>query len=180
MASRFQAAWVFPLAAGATWFLWPALDVEWLMGMGLAKDPEADIKMVAAAKVARMEAFEKARGGGVVKAVVVEEEEEEEEEVVEDAKDEGGDEEGESGEEEEEGGESGEGESEEEEEEEDEEEAAPLKPLFDPVKGEKLTEEEVWDNFTLKTLAFLADDDDDDDEDDDGKCHYLYRRDDTG
>ena len=35
--------WSFPLAVGAGWLLWPALDLEWKMELGLAADPDYGI-----------------------------------------------------------------------------------------------------------------------------------------
>lgn len=42
--------WAGPLAAGALWFVWPAVDDEWKMEMGLMADPEAAMKAAEAAK----------------------------------------------------------------------------------------------------------------------------------
>jgi hypothetical protein len=155
--------WAFPGLMIAGWILWPALDQEWLQGLGLATDPEAIVKTVQEAKTVRMEAHFKAKGGGAVLAVDDnagkenddEEEEEEEEAPVEEADPAPADEEEDVPEEEAE---------EEDEEEEEESEDAPAKPLYDPVKGEHLTTDELWDNFILKAVRMNDDDDDDDDD----------------
>ena len=46
--------WAVPVGVGAAWFIWPALDREWLIEMGLAKEPDLHIKAVAEAKEKRM------------------------------------------------------------------------------------------------------------------------------
>eukprot|EP00984_Skeletonema_dohrnii_P017528 scaffold7995_cov91-Skeletonema_dohrnii-CCMP3373.AAC.4 len=53
--------WALPAGVGALWFVWPAVDDEWKMSMGLKADPEAAIKAAeekeakAAAKIAPVE-----------------------------------------------------------------------------------------------------------------------------
>jgi flagellar biosynthesis GTPase FlhF len=60
-------------------------------------------------------------------------------------------------------------EEEEEEDDDDEKEPVPGGPfLYDPVKGDNLTYEEIFDNFTIKSLHMTDDDDDDDDDEDEG------------
>ena len=63
------------------------------------------------------------------------------------------------------------------EEEEEEESKPPVKPLYIPTKGEKLSKQEMWDNFTIKALKMTEDDDDeeeeDDEEDEEGTCWRL-------
>ena len=189
------AMWAFPLAVTAGWLLWPAVDYEWKMELGLAPDPEATINRVHQEKLKRYDDFRKANGKPPVGAAaaakaVVEEEEEEEEEAAADEDEVGGggggdDETGEEGGEEGEGGggdedgagdEAGAGgeegeEQEDGEEEEDEEDDEPKKPnippLYMPNKDKKLGLQDQWDNFTLKALNYDEDDDDDDEDDDD-------------
>jgi hypothetical protein len=152
--------WIFPLTVLGGWLIWPAMDQEYMLSMGLVADPEAGVKAVQAARDKRMEAAMLSRGlSGTAgsssapkkKKVVEEEEEEEEEEAGEDAEEEEG-----------EGGDDGEEEGEEEEEEEEPKPKA--KPLYLPTKGKKLTKAEMWDNFTIKAVR-MSEDDDDDDED---------------
>jgi flagellar biosynthesis GTPase FlhF len=142
---RTAATWAFPVAVGLGWFLWPTLESEYLMEKGLGPDPEHDIKMVADAKMARMEAFEKAKvaaSGGVA-----EEEEEEDAKAVEEEEEEAAEEEEEAAEEEEEAAEEEVAEEEESDDDDDEaeedEEGVISKPLFDPATGKDLTPEEV-------------------------------------
>jgi hypothetical protein len=158
------AVWVFPIVVGAGWVLWPAMDYEWKMSMGLAADPEAGINHVQQLKDRRFEAH-LAASGKKIKKEVEKEDEEEEEEAAEDEEEAGGDEEGGGDDEEEGGGGGDEGGDEEEEEEDEDEEEKKLPSLYDPVKGEHVTMTDHWDNFTLKALR-MSDDDDDDDEDD--------------
>ena len=75
-----QAFWAFPLLLGAGWVLWPALDYEWKMELGLAPDPEAVVNRVQLEKEQRLAAKMKAAGGGGGAQAAAEEEEEEEEE----------------------------------------------------------------------------------------------------
>jgi hypothetical protein len=179
------AVWAFPILVGASWVLWPAIDYEWKMSMGLAADPEASINYVQKLKDQRLVAHHLAAaassGKTTIKKEVEEEEEEEEEEAA--AEEEGGDEEGgeeeggdekggdEKGGDEEGGGDDDEeegGGDDEEDEEEEEDDGEPKKldipSLYDPVKGEKVAIADQWDNFTLKALN-MSDDDDDEDED---------------
>jgi hypothetical protein len=170
------AVWAFPIIVGASWVLWPAIDYEWKMSMGLAADPEASINYVQKLKDQRLVAHHLAAasssGNKTMKKEVEEEEEEEEAAAEEGGDEEGGDEEGgdEEGGDKEGGGdddeEEGGGDDEEEEEEEDDGEPKKLDipSLYDPVKGEKVAIADQWDNFTLKALN-MSDDDDDDDED---------------
>lgn len=44
------AQWAVPGVVGAAWFIWPALDREWLVEKGLAKEPDAHIKAVEEAR----------------------------------------------------------------------------------------------------------------------------------
>jgi hypothetical protein len=170
------AIWAFPIIVGASWVLWPAIDYEWKMSVGLAADPEASINYVQKLKDQRLVAHHLAAassssGKTTIKKEVEEEEEEEEEEA---AAEEGGDEEGgdeKGGDEEggdEKGGddddEEGGGDDEEEEEDDGEPKKLDIPSLYDPVKGEKVAIADQWDNFTLKALN-MSDDDDDEDED---------------
>jgi flagellar biosynthesis GTPase FlhF len=81
-----KAVWAFPALTLVTWILWPALNQEWMIGLGLEPDPEEGVKMVQAAKDARL-AIRLAPGAGggggatVEKETEKEEEEEEEEEA---------------------------------------------------------------------------------------------------
>jgi hypothetical protein len=164
--------WAFPGLMIAGWILWPALDQEWLQGLGLATDPEAIVKTVQEAKTVRMEAHFKAKGGGAVLAVddnAGKENDDEEEEEEENDDEEAPPEQEEEADpapadEEEDVPEEDVPEEEDEEEEEEESEDAPVKPLYDPVKGEHLTTDELWDNFILKAVRMNDDDDDDDDD----------------
>jgi len=144
--------WAFPALVGAGWVIWPAIDYEWKMEMGWAPDPEATINRVQAEKEQRY----------ALKAKSKPAEEEEEEEAAAAAEEE----EAPAAEEEEEEEESEEAaapmdfedvpamedgdEEEEEKEEEEEAEEAPVPPLYLPTKADKLTPQDVWDNFTLK------------------------------
>jgi flagellar biosynthesis GTPase FlhF len=82
-----KAVWAFPALTLVTWILWPALNQEWMIGLGLEPDPEEGVKMVQAAKDARLAirlAPAAGAGGGgatVEKETEKEEEEEEEEEA---------------------------------------------------------------------------------------------------
>ena len=174
--------WAFPLTVGFTWFIWDALDEEWLVSLKLAPDPEALNKRVETARLARLEALKKPKPtilkGAAVKdaSVELEEEEQEEDEDGTPADDKAdppseGDEEEVPAEEESDddvpAGEDGDDAAEEEEEadeEEEEETEVVIKPLYDPVKGKKLGKKDIWDNFTIRALNMGEDDDDDDDE----------------
>mmetsp|Transcript_27163 Transcript_27163/g.49034 ORF Transcript_27163/g.49034 Transcript_27163/m.49034 type:complete len:172 (+) Transcript_27163:159-674(+) len=46
------AGWLGPLGVGALWFIWPAVDDEWKIEMGLKADPEAKTKAAEAAAAA--------------------------------------------------------------------------------------------------------------------------------
>jgi flagellar biosynthesis GTPase FlhF len=188
--------WVFPLTAGFTWFIWDALDEEWLVSLKLAPDPEALNKRVESERLARLEALKKPKPtmlkGPTVKEAPVEvadepeeEEEEEEEAPAEDKEDAPSEEK----EEEEEApadedsddvpaGEDGDdaAEGEEEEEEEEEESEVVIKPLYDPIKGKKIGKKDIWDNFTIRALNMGEDDDDDDEEEEEGIYIFLVFR----
>ena len=187
--------WVFPLTAGFTWFIWNALDEEWLVSLKLAPDPEALNKRVETERLARLEALKKPKptilkGPTAKETAKVEDDEpeddddeaqaedkedtpsdEEEEEAVEDAP---ADEDVDDVPAGEDGDDAAEGEDEEEEEEESE---VVIKPLYDPVKGKKLGKKDVWDNFTIKALNMGEDDDDDEEEEeeeeDQGTCTTI-------
>ena len=73
--------WAFPLAVGGAWFIWPALDQEWLIELGLAKEPDLHIKAVQAAKEARMASKNKNKPAAADDDEEEEEEPEEEEEA---------------------------------------------------------------------------------------------------
>lgn len=158
--------WAFPLAGTAGWVLWPALDLEWKVSLGLASDPEGDVKYVENLRVMRMEAAKQAKGvmddvdAVKEKVAVLVEEEEEEEEVEEEAPVEEEEEEDAAPAPEEEEEESG---DDAEEEEEEEAEEGPRKELYEYVKGSK-ENEVIWDNFALKSVRMGEDDDDDDDD----------------
>ena len=160
-----QAFWAFPLLLGAGWVLWPALDYEWKMELGLAPDPEAVVNRVQLEKEQRLAAKMKAGGGGGGGAQAAAEEEEEEEEEAAAAEEEeeeaapvaAADEQ----EEEdvpamEDGDAEEESSSEEEESEEEEAEEAPVPPLYLPTKADKLSPQDVWDNFTIKVRLFVS------------------------
>ena len=49
------AGWVVPLSIGGLWFVWPAVDDNWKIEMGLKADPEAAAKAAEAAKEAAKE-----------------------------------------------------------------------------------------------------------------------------
>lgn len=162
---RESALWAFPLLATAGWILYPCLNYEWLIEIGMEPNPDAGIIAVHAAREARMAARAQAKG-----TVVDEEEEEEEEETEEEAP-------ADDDESEEDVGANGaadveEDSSEEEEEAEEEEDDAAeivIKPLYTKSTEESLAAK--WDNFSIKAVRMSEDDDDDDDEDedDDGK-----------
>jgi len=153
--------WAFPAAVGAGWLLWPALDYEWKMEMGLAPDPEAVINRVQAEKDQRLALKMKDKPAVVEDDEEEEEEEEaapeeeEEEEEAAPAQDEAEDEEDvpamEDGDDEDVGGEAGGGDDDEDE----ESEEAPPPPLYLPTKKDKLAPKDVWDNFTLKALKMV-------------------------
>lgn len=169
------AYWAFPALLGFGWILWPALDYEWKMELGLAPDPEAAMNRVYEAKLARMEAAKITHGtttttttaGGKVTADAgddgeeedTEEESEEEEEAAGDEPEEKDDEETAADDDVPamEDGDAEEGDDDEEE----EPESIKFKPLYVPTKAAKLNMEEVWDNFTIKALNMSEDDDDD-------------------
>ena len=166
--------WAFPALVTAGWILWPTIEYEWKMEMGLAPDPEAVINRVQAEKDQRLAA--KASNAKPPAASKDKDEDDEEEEQEEEAEEEtvAAEEEEES---EEEGGgdvddanadanaddedvpaaEDGDDEesSDEEEEEEEESEEAPVPPLYLPTKSKKLALTEVWDNFTLKAVQLV-------------------------
>lgn len=191
--------WALPLGVGVVWFVWPFMDQEDLLKYNLMADPEAEVNMIHNAKMQRLEAYTAAKGIGAVgsakKSKADDAGEEEEEETEEDSGDDsteqnesgdsGEDEEGEKEEtageegevEEDDGGDAdGEGEAEEDagdEEEEEEEEAALKIGVFLPTKGDKLTLQEQWDNFAIKSVNY-GEDEDDEDEDDEGKLKLFF------
>jgi hypothetical protein len=144
--------WLVPAGLGAGWLLWPCLDLEWKMEMGLAKDPEADMFKVQEMKNQRYEA----KFGKRPDAKDDEEEDEEEESPEEEeTSDEDAPEEESEVEEEEAGGngddDAGDKDEEGDDDDEDDEEESKLvvPPLYVPTKG-KLSKEQVWDNYTIK------------------------------
>jgi flagellar biosynthesis GTPase FlhF len=179
-----KAIWAFPALTLVTWILWPALDQEWMQGLGLEPDPEAGVKTVQAQKDARLairvSAVESV-GAGKEKDEEEEEEEEEASGEVESEEEEeaaGGDdeeekeveekeEEEEAAADEEEVEEKEAEEGEEDEEEEEEEEESKIKPLYVPLIGDALALEDLWDNFTIKAVRTNEDDSFEDDEDED-------------
>jgi outer membrane biosynthesis protein TonB len=178
-----KAIWAFPALTLVTWILWPALDQEWMQGLGLEPDPEAGVKKVQAEKDARLaikadlsaapsagkeeEEEEEEAAAEVEEEVEVEEEEaapEEEEKEAEEEVEEVEEKEEEAAADEEEE----EKEAEEEEEEDEEEEAeSKIKPLYVPLIGDALALEDLWDNFTIKAVRTNEDDSFEDDEDED-------------
>ena len=171
------AAWGFPVVVGVSWFAFPAIDQGYRVEKGWSPDPEAEIKLVQAAKNARMEAYYKEKGlemPGTKKAKDEDEEEEEPEPETEEEEEEAGSEE----EEEEDDDDDGTIHSEMKENNvflfgfsfwffqfpDDDEDEAPKKKsaLFNPVKKANMTLEEQWDLFTLKAINYGEEDDDDD------------------
>jgi hypothetical protein len=163
--------WVFPLTATFGWILYPVLDTEWLQEMGLASDPNAELVRVSAARMARLQAHAAAKeakkakvtssSSAAVVATKHKKEEDKEEEGEEPEEDAGAVEEEDAGaveEEDEDGKES---------EEEEEAEPTAVKRLYYPIKGDKLTTEELWYNFTVKTIRLS---DAEDEEEDEGTC----------
>ena len=159
------AYWVFPGLLTAGWLLWPALDQEWLQSIGLATDPSLVVKQVQEAKVARMEARLKAKGIAPASAAAAKEEEEDEEEEEEEEAAAEEEEEPAPADEEEDSGDDDDDDGDDDDDDDDDDAGPPPKPLYDPVKGDKLTPDEMWDNFTLKAVRMNDDDDDDDDDD---------------
>ncbi|GKY94512.1 hypothetical protein MPSEU_000417100 [Mayamaea pseudoterrestris] len=170
-----EAVWIVPAGLGAGWLLWPAMDHEWKMELGLARDPDAEMFKVQEMKKQRYEA----KFGKSMDAKDEDEEEEDEPEDDEEEKEDGPEEEAPEEESEEEGigggdddandtGDDDDDAAGDDEEEEEEEEESPIQvpPLYVPTKG-KLTPEQVWDNYTIRAVNWLADDDDDEDEEDD-------------
>jgi hypothetical protein len=175
--------WAFPLTAGFTWFIWDALDEEWLVSLKLAPDPEALNKRVESERLARLEALKKPKptvlkGPTIKEAAPVEIEEDEPEDEEEEAPAEDKEEEAEAPVDEDSddvpAGEDGDDATEEEEEEEEEESEVVIKPLYDPVKGKKLAKKDVWDNFTVKALNMGEDDDDDEEEEEEEEEEGSY------
>ena len=176
--------WGFPLAVGFGWFIWDAIDEEFLVSYHLAADPELPNRRVEAARLARLEALKQkpalstpVAAGKEAPVDEPEEEEAEEEEVEEEeapveekevppTEEEEAAAEDEAPVEEEDvpAGEDGEDDAAEEEEDEGEESEVVIKPLYDPVKGKKLGKKDIWDNFTIKALNMGEDDDDDEEE----------------
>jgi hypothetical protein len=182
-----KAIWAFPALTLVTWILWPALDQEWMQGLGLEPDPEAGVKTVQAAKDARLAIRVSSVSMGAGKEKEEEEEEEEEAAEVEEEEEEAAGEEEEKEveekEEEEEAAadedeeEEKEAEEEEEEEEDEEEAESNIKPLYVPLVGDALALEDLWDNFTIKAVRTNEDDpfeDDEDEEEEEGK--YFIRQ----
>lgn len=159
-----QMFWAFPVLVGTGWLLWPALDHEWKMNLGLASDPERIINRVQLEKDQRLAAKKNmtlsGSGGSISTSNAKTEEEEDEEEVVEDADNDEEEEEEQvvneaaAEEEDEDDAPALENDDEEEEDEESEEEPAP--PLYMPSKGKNLTSEEIWDTFTIKALRMVC------------------------
>lgn len=158
--NRANFIWAFPLSIAGGWILFPALDEEWTISVGLSSDPEAGINKVQAAKDAREGAFKKLSGTPEVEK---EEQEEEEEPELEEEDTPSDDEDTDAS-----AGDENEEENAEEEEEEGEEEIK-IKPLYMPTKGEHLSPQDIWDNFTSKAVKM-------NEEDDDGKMLYLCSR----
>jgi hypothetical protein len=170
-----KAIWAFPALTLVTWILWPALDQEWMQGLGLEPDPEAGVKTVQAAKDARLAIRVSSVSMGAGKEKEEEEEEEEEEaaevEEEEEEEKEAEEEEEEAAADEEEEAEEKEAEEEEEEDEEEEVESK-IKPLYVPLVGDSLDLEDLWDNFTIKAVRTNEDDpfeDDEEEEEEEGK-----------
>jgi hypothetical protein len=154
-----EAVWVVPAGIGGAWLVWPALNFEWKMEMGLATSPDADMFRVQEEKQKRYEA----KFGKKADAKDDDDEEAEEEEDTEEEEDKENPEEDE---EEADQGESGAGgddeeagdkddDADDEEEDEEEESAIVVPPLFVPSKG-KLSKEQVWDNFTIKVRSLCV------------------------
>lgn len=176
--------WVFPLTVTAGWILWPTLNEEWLIDMGLATHPDIGVQKVQADKEARLVAHKQAKTPAMpemdstpMASVVVANDEEvddddddEESESVDVEKETNGEEEVEE-EEDEDAGANGAADDEEdaaEEEEEEDEEEIVIKPLYTIVK--EPGNENAWDNFSIKAIR-MTDEDDDDDED--GKWNRI-------
>lgn len=169
--------WVFPLTVTAGWILWPTLNEEWLIDMGLATHPDIGVQKVQADKEARLVAHKQAKTPAMpemdstpMASVVVANDEEvdddddEESESVYVEKETNGEEDVEE-EEDEDAGANGAADDEEdaaEEEEEEDEEEIVIKPLYTIVK--EPGNENAWDNFSIKAIR-MTDEDDDDDED---------------
>jgi flagellar biosynthesis GTPase FlhF len=176
-ASYENVLWAVPGLTLVGWILYPAMDEEFMIGLGLFPDPDADVNMVQAAKDARMALKFPNQASTAGGAAVVEEEEEEEEEASAEAEEEAASEE----EEEEEAAadeaaadEEEEEAADEEEEEEEDEEKIEIKPLYLPTKGKHLDKEDIWDNFTIKAVRMNEDMDDDDEDEDEGETHILW------
>ena len=159
-----KAIWAFPALTLVTWILWPALDQEWMQGLGLEPDPEAGVKTVQAAKDARLAIRVSSVPMGAGKEKDEEEEEEEDAAEVEEEEEAEEKEEEEAAADEEEEVEEKEAEEEEEEDEEEEAESK-IKPLYVPLVGDSLALEDLWDNFTIKAVRTNEDDSFEDDED---------------
>jgi len=154
--TKSEVFWTFPLLVGGGWLLWPAIDLEYKVELGLAADPDAGLNAVEAARQRRMDlvlATKPNSNGGPA-----DDDEDDEEE-------EGGGGDGDDGDEEEEGGSGGDGE---EDEEEEDEQKIEIKPLYLPTKGKKLNKYEIWDNFTIKAVKMTDEDDDEEGDEDDG------------
>jgi hypothetical protein len=159
--------WAFPAGLGFAWILWPALDYEWKMELGLAPDPEAVINRVYEQKLARMKAVQMAKTGGTsvsssalaAAAVEKDDDDEEEEEAVAEPEEEKEEEAAAEGDDDVPAMEDGDDE-EEEEEEEEESASIKIKPLYLPTKADKLGLDDIWDNFTIKAVNMSEDDDD--------------------
>lgn len=133
-----EAIWLFPAGLAAGWLLWPCLDLEWKIEMGLAKDPDHEVFMIQDLKNKRYEA-KFGKPPGEKSEAADEEEEEEEEEAAEEEEDAADEDEGESG--------PGD--------EDEEETKIVVPPLYVPTKG-KLSKEQVWDNYTIKVRFIIG------------------------
>ena len=157
--------WTFPGLVTLGWVLWPCIDYEYKMELGLVPDPEAAINRVQAEKDQRLAAKMKSQPAVSSKKEEeeVEEEEEEEEAAAEEEEekeeetsgggDDGGDDEDVPAAED--GDDEGESSGGDEDDEEEESEEAPVPPLYLPTKAKKLSTKEVWDNFTLKAINMV-------------------------
>ena len=169
-----QMLWTYPLLVGFGWFIWDALDEEWLISLNLATDPEANMNRVEKERVARQEAVLKAKQtvlkSPAIKSKVVDDApEEEEEEEEEDKEEESNDAEDADVP----AGEDGDDAADDEEEEEEEDKEIVIKPLYIPTKSKKLGPKEVWDNFTIKALN-MSEDDDDEEEEEEEEGTLIY------
>jgi hypothetical protein len=152
--------WAFPATVFAGWMLFPALDYEWKMSLGLAPDPEAGEKMVQAAKMARLDILKGPQLNVAAAAPEEEEEEAEEEEAEPEEEEEAG----------EQGGDEPEPDSENEDDDDDDEEEVKIvtmsvEKVFGGKKSTGDIKVDAWENFSIKSVKMSEDDDDDEDED---------------